>query len=319
MAKVTGSIVGPMLFWASVRLPRQLPARARRRQTRPVGRHDDHRLDPGRADRVHVRRPVARAADDVPPAGHLRQPQGDGVRWTLNRRRSPDCRETARVARGGARRGSAGPGVPKPDPILIADGRAPALRRHHRRRRRPALEVQRGSITALIGPNGAGKTTFFNLMTGFDKPDAGDWTVRRRARWMACRRIGWRTLGMVRTFQLTKSLTKMPVIENMKLGRDRPARRADGGRACSRARWRGTGARDRGPRRRAARRASGSTTCATSTPASLSGGQRKLLEMARALMTNPTLVMLDEPMAGVNPALKQSLNAAHPRASRRRA
>ena len=62
------------------------------------------------------------------------------------------------------------------------------------------------SITALIGPNGAGKTTFFNLLTGFDKPDAGHVDVRRRRRSTACRAYKVARLGMVRTFQLTKAL-----------------------------------------------------------------------------------------------------------------
>ena len=71
------------------------------------------------------------------------------------------------------------PGVAKPDPILVADsvqrtfGGIRAVSVDH-------LEVQRGAITALIGPNGAGKTTFFNLLTGFDKPDHGAVDVQRR-------------------------------------------------------------------------------------------------------------------------------------------
>ena len=128
-----------------------------------------------------------------------------------------------------------------------------------------SVEVQRGSITALIGPNGAGKTTFFNLMTGFDKPDAGDWSFDGHAmHGVAPHQTAAR--GMVRTFQLTKSLTKLPVIENMKLGATGSARRAvverpDPGAVAAR-----RSARSRhGPTR--CSRASGSTTCATSTPA----------------------------------------------------
>ncbi len=196
------------------------------------------------------------------------------------------------------------PGAPKPDPILVASN----VRRHfggivavdvaH-------LEVQRGSITALIGPNGAGKTTFFNLMTGFDDPDTGDWSFNGRSMaGVAPHRMA--ALGMVRTFQLTKSLTKLPVIENMKLG-------ATGQRGekwwygLFPATWK---AQEAEIEQRADNLLARFNLAhmRDEYAGALSGGQRKLLEMARALMTNPTLVMLDEPMAGVNPALKQSLN-----------
>ena len=112
---------------------------------------------------------------------------------------------------------------------------------------------------------------------------------------------------MVRTFQLTKALARLTVIENMRSAP--PARRGEQLlRGALQVRCGATQEREITERgRRPARRGSSSTTCATSSPAALSGGQRKLLEMARALMTDPTLIMLDEPMAGVNPALKQSL------------
>ena len=115
-----------------------------------------------------------------------------------------------------ARRAAAEPGVAKPDPILVVDGvhrqfgGLIAVDVDH-------VEVQRGAITALIGPNGAGKTTFFNLLTGFDEPDRGRWTfdgadVTGQSGYKLAR------AGMVRTFQLTKSLSRLSVIENMKLG-----------------------------------------------------------------------------------------------------
>jgi branched-chain amino acid transport system ATP-binding protein len=212
--------------------------------------------------------------------------------------------ETARVARAALADVPRTPGAAKPDPILTAVG----VRRNFGGITAvdvDRVEVQRGSITALIGPNGAGKTTFFNLMTGFDKPDAGDWSFDGTSMdGVAPHRMASR--GMVRTFQLTKSLTKLPVIENMKLGAtgQRGERMWEG---LIPARWR---AQEREIEARA------DTLLARfrldhmrdEYAGSLSGGQRKLLEMARALMTNPTLVMLDEPMAGVNPALKQSLN-----------
>ena len=97
------------------------------------------------------------------------------------------------------------------------------------------LEVQRGAITALIGPNGAGKTTFFNLLTGFDKPDSRA-TGRFDGRSLGGRRRppGSPAPGMVRTFQLTKALSRMTVIENMRLGATGPARREPRSRRCSR-------------------------------------------------------------------------------------
>ena len=196
------------------------------------------------------------------------------------------------------------PGVPKPDPILKASGirrtfgGITAVDVDH-------FEVQRGSITALIGPNGAGKTTFFNLMTGFDKPNTGVWSFDGASMdGVATHRMAAR--GMVRTFQLTKSLTKLPVIENMKLG-------ATGQKGekwwngLFPATWKKQEAEIEARADELLRRFK-LDHMRDEYAGALSGGQRKLLEMARALMTDPTLVMLDEPMAGVNPALKQSLN-----------
>ena len=198
---------------------------------------------------------------------------------------------------------SAVPGAPKPDPILIADG----VRRTYGGVRAvdvDHLEVQRGAITALIGPNGAGKTTLFNLLTGFDKPNAGTWSFEGRslARVPAARVA---QAGMVRTFQLTKALSRMSVIENMRLGAT--AQRGESlfaalvpGLWRSREREITAQAEDLLERFKLFEKRDDFA-------GSLSGGQRKLLEMARALMSKPTMVMLDEPMAGVNPALTQSL------------
>jgi len=212
--------------------------------------------------------------------------------------------ETARVARAALAGVTPEAGVAKPDPILTAVG----VRRNFGGIAAvdvDRLEVQRGSITALIGPNGAGKTTFFNLMTGFDKPDAGDWSFDGKPMdGVAPHRMAAR--GMVRTFQLTKSLTKLPVIENMKLGatNQRGERMWNG---LIPTRWRAQ-EREIEARADALLERFRLDHMRDEYAGSLSGGQRKLLEMARALMTNPRLVMLDEPMAGVNPALKQSLN-----------
>src|SRR5262245_29014130 len=106
------------------------------------------------------------------------------------------------------------PGASKPNPILVADnivrrfGGLTAVDVQH-------IEIQRNVITALIGPNGAGKTTFFNLLTGFDKPDEGDWQFEGTSlKGTPAYRVA--RMGMVRTFQLTKVLAKLTVIENMR-------------------------------------------------------------------------------------------------------
>jgi len=195
------------------------------------------------------------------------------------------------------------PGVSKPDPILIASGVkrsfgglvAVDVDR---------VEVQRGAITALIGPNGAGKTTFFNLLTGFDSPDTGHVELNGRSiDGVPSHKLA--AQGMVRTFQLTKALSKMTVLQNMMLG----AKNQVGEnllRALISPLWRKQEATIEAEARSLLERFKLSHMT-DEFAGTLSGGQRKLVEMARALMTDPELVMLDEPMAGVNPALTQSL------------
>ena len=199
--------------------------------------------------------------------------------------------------------GEAKPGVAKVDPIIVADhvkrsfGGLVAVDVEH-------LEIPRGAITALIGPNGAGKTTLFNLLTGFDKPDTGDWSFKgERLAGIAAFKVA--QMGQVRTFQLTKALSLLTVLDNMKLGAKdqkgesflfslfpflwkKQEQEIEAKALEILARFKLDTKKD-------------------DFAASLSGGQRKLLEMARALMIDPTLIMLDEPMAGVNPALTQSL------------
>lgn len=194
-------------------------------------------------------------------------------------------------------------GVAKPDPILVVDGvrrsfgGLTAVDVEH-------LEIQRGCITGLIGPNGAGKTTFFNLVTGFDTPDEGVWTFDGRD---ISRLRAYQTArsGMVRTFQLTKALAKLTVIENMRLGATRQ-RGESFWSAFIEALWRDQERRNTERAEELLERFN-LLHMRDEYGATLSGGQRKLLEMARALMVKPSLVMLDEPMAGVNPALTQSL------------
>ena len=163
------------------------------------------------------------------------------------------------------------------------------------------FSVAPGSISALIGPNGAGKTTLFNVVTGFYSGDRGSVNfdggeVLGEPSYRIARR------GMVRTFQITKALAAMPVIDNMTLAApDQP------GESLRNVFFR--------PRQSRAREAEvheramelldvfNLTELADQYAGTLSGGQRKLLELARALMAEPKLLLLDEPMAGINPTL----------------
>lgn len=200
-------------------------------------------------------------------------------------------------------KGEVRPGCEKVDPIVVADGVTrqfgglKAVDVEH-------LEIPRGQITALIGPNGAGKTTLFNLLTGFDKPNTGRWSFEgSNLASVPAFKVSRR--GMVRTFQLTKSLGRLTVLQNMLLG----ARGQKGEnlfRALIPGIWRSQEAANTERADDLLRRFKLDAK-REDFAASLSGGQRKLLEMARALMSDPKLVMLDEPMAGVNPALTQSL------------
>jgi branched-chain amino acid transport system ATP-binding protein len=167
------------------------------------------------------------------------------------------------------------------------------------------MQVREGSITALIGPNGAGKTTFFNIITGFYRPDGGSAVfggdqILGRPPYAIARR------GMVRTFQITKALARMPVIDNMMLGAaDQPGERLVNVVFRPRA-WR---QRETEVREQAMELLDvfNLTRLADAYAGTLSGGQRKLLELARALMTRPRFLLLDEPMAGINPTLGRRL------------
>jgi branched-chain amino acid transport system ATP-binding protein len=197
---------------------------------------------------------------------------------------------------------AAEPGVAKPDPILVASGLQRffgglhAVDVEH-------LEVQRGTITSLIGPNGAGKTTLFNLLTGFDRPNHGEWHLNGGPL-VGIPSFRIARSGMVRTFQLTKSLARLTVMENMMVATKDHVGESFWGALFGR--WRHIEAANAKTALASLERF-GLDHMKDEYAGSLSGGQRKLLEMARALMVGPDLIMLDEPMAGVNPALTQSL------------
>ncbi|HUA76990.1 MAG TPA: ABC transporter ATP-binding protein [Acetobacteraceae bacterium] len=168
------------------------------------------------------------------------------------------------------------------------------------------FDVASGTITALIGPNGAGKTTAFQCLSGVVPPEGGrvffagrditSWPPERISR-----------AGLVRTFQIARGIPRLSVLENLLLyakaqpGETMWSALIGGCRATARR------ARDRAL---AIARRLDLIGVANQPAGALSGGQKKLLEIGRALMAEPKLVLLDEPIAGVNPTLAERI-AAH--------
>ena len=165
------------------------------------------------------------------------------------------------------------------------------------------VDVAAGSITGLIGPNGSGKTTLFNVITGYDKPDAGEvWYSGAKITGSSPQRVFAGGIG--RTFQLTRIFPRLTVLENMIVAAQHTG--ANGTR-----RMRNPFARAGGPadRRRAMEllEFTGIAGHAGKLAGTLSYGQRKLLELSYVLVADPAIVLLDEPAGGVNPSLINQL------------
>ncbi|MEC4885291.1 MAG: ABC transporter ATP-binding protein [Scytonema sp. PMC 1070.18] len=163
------------------------------------------------------------------------------------------------------------------------------------------IQVPSGSITGLIGPNGAGKTTLFNLLSNFIRPDKGRVIFDGEPiDHLQPHQIALQ--GMVRTFQVARTLSRLTVVENMMLG----AQKQLGENFWQVQFQKHKIAQEQKELREKAMfmlESVGLAHKAYDYAGGLSGGQRKLLEMGRALMTNPKLILLDEPAAGVNPRL----------------
>ena len=170
-----------------------------------------------------------------------------------------------------------------------------------------SFAVERGAITGLIGPNGAGKSTTFNCITGVHRPDGGSVAFDGTdITGESPERIANR--GLVRTFQIARELPEMTVLENVMLGP-----KGQLGESI----WRSVAPIARGEvvkQEQELRDRAWETLeffeidhLAEEYAGNLSGGQRKLLELARALSTDPDMLLLDEPMAGVNPSLERKL------------
>lgn len=163
------------------------------------------------------------------------------------------------------------------------------------------IEVAKGSITGLIGPNGAGKTTLFNLLSNFIRPDKGrvifdGEPIHNLQPYQIAQQ------GVIRTFQVARTLSRLSVLENMLLA----AQKQTGENFWQVQLQPHVVAKEEKQLQERAMfllESVGLVEKAQDYAGSLSGGQRKLLEMGRALMTNPKLILLDEPAAGVNPKL----------------
>ena len=166
-----------------------------------------------------------------------------------------------------------------------------------------SLDVEAGSITGLIGPNGAGKSTLFNCISGFVRSHAGQvYLDGKRIDKRAPHRIA--RAGLVRTFQTPRALTRMTVLENVILAAPRHRGESLGGSLLPSARRHEREARTQALELLALVRLDEHGAALAGT---LSGGQRKLLDLVRALMAQPRILLLDEPMAGVSPTLRVEL------------
>jgi branched-chain amino acid transport system permease protein len=268
---------------------------------------------PGRA--AGGRRPgPAAPGDGPPPAGSASQPDG-----------APAVRRAA-VAGGqpaGAGMGQPGAGMGQPAGVAGADqhgatAAAPGAVLQAVQVSRDyggvhavagvSLAVRPGTLTGLIGPNGAGKSTLLALLAGTERLSAGQILYQgqdisglpayRRAR-----------IGLIRTFQLATEFKRLTVMENLLTAA--PGNRGDSlrGAMAGRRYWRGDEAAMIS-RAEAVLDRFGLTDLANSYAGDLSGGQRRLVEIMRALMTEPTVLLLDEPMAGVHPELARRIGAA---------
>lgn len=168
-----------------------------------------------------------------------------------------------------------------------------------------SLEIARGSITGIIGPNGAGKSTLFNVLGGLLAPESGDVSFEGRSI-LSLRPDERARVGVVRTFQISRELGELTVLENMLLASPHQYGESVW---CSLF----TPARVRAQERAAVEKARALleqvnlAQLADEQAKNLSGGQKKLLEISRALMLEPKIMLLDEPTAGVSPVMTEAL------------
>jgi ABC-type branched-subunit amino acid transport system ATPase component len=167
------------------------------------------------------------------------------------------------------------------------------------------LSLETGRITGLIGPNGAGKTSLLNVVTGLVQPDAGTVSFGGvDVTGLAPSRLAARGLG--RTFQIARELGSLTVFENLLLAPPAQCGEAVITSLVRRRKWWAQEHENAGKAKALLDRI-GLWGLADQPSAQLSGGQKKLLDIARTLLLEPSLILLDEPGAGVSPPLKQEI------------
>lgn len=168
-----------------------------------------------------------------------------------------------------------------------------------------SMSVGNGIVTGLIGPNGAGKSTLLNIMAGSLKPQSGGvWLGMERVSGQAAHVAA--RLGVVRTFQLTNLFPRMTVMENMLIGGSRGRHEALWRAFARRAVWRNHD-RTEIDRARALLSTFGLGEFEDNYGYELSGGQKRIVEVLRALMARPRLLLLDEPFAGLSPKIVEQM------------
>ena len=168
--------------------------------------------------------------------------------------------------------------------------------------------VPEGAVIGLIGPNGAGKSTTIDLVSGFQNPDSG--SIRfagTEIAGMPAHKIS--RLGLIRTFQASREWAKLTVMENMLVAAPPRGREAVWRSLFQAGRLRSEESNDRVNARVILERLN-LIALKDERAGNLSGGQKRLLEFARILMARPRMVLLDEPLAGVNPVLSERIHDA---------
>ena len=168
-----------------------------------------------------------------------------------------------------------------------------------------SLSLNTNELTSIIGPNGAGKTTFFDLISGFQDSDEGkvylnDKNITRSQPYSIAR------LGMIRTFQLTKVFDRMTVLENMMFSAS-TVNNDSFIRSLIRLPSQKTTEKNIKEKSFEIMKDLNIDHMANSYARELSGGQKKLLELGRSIINDPGILLLDEPLAGVNPKLAEEI------------